>query len=66
VKRKTLAIGVLVAALFLFALYLSRNSSTPPSQEPLATLTAANFASFETAFDKSMEGPRLVLLLSPT
>jgi hypothetical protein len=42
------------------------DSSTPTGQDPLATLTAANFAAFEESFDKSIEGPRLVLLLSPT
>jgi hypothetical protein len=66
VKRKTLATGVTVLVVFLFAVYFSQNSSTPPGQEPLATLTAANFSAFETAFDNSTEGPRLVLLLSPT
>jgi 4-hydroxybenzoate polyprenyltransferase len=66
VKKKTLAIGVAVAALLLVAAYWRMNSSTPPGQEPLATLTTANFVAFEAAFDQSTEGPRLVLLLSPT
>jgi len=66
VKKKSIAIVVAVVALLLAAVYLRMDSSTPPGQEPLATLTAANFAAFEESFDKSMEGPRLVLLLSPT
>jgi hypothetical protein len=66
VKKKTLAIGFAVVALFLVAVYLRMDSSTPPGQDPLATLTTANFAAFEESFDKSIEGPRLVLLLSPT
>ena len=65
-KKKSIAIGATVVVLFLLGAYFSQNSSTPPGQEPLATLSAANFASFEVAFDKSTEGPRLILLLSPT
>jgi hypothetical protein len=66
VKRRTFAIGAAVVALLLLAVYLRMDSSTPPGQDPLATLTTANFATFEESFDKSIEGPRLVLLLSPT
>jgi hypothetical protein len=66
VKKKFFGTGVAVVTLFLVAAYLRMDSSTPPSQEPLATLTTANFAAFEETFDKSTEGPRLVLLLSPT
>ena len=65
-KKKTFAIGIAVVTLLLVAVYLRMDSSTPPGQVPLATLTAANFAAFEESFDKSLEGPRLVLLLSPT
>jgi hypothetical protein len=66
VKKKTFAIGVAAVTLLLVAVYLRMDSSTPPGQEPLATLTSANFAAFEESFDKSTEGPRLILLLSPT
>jgi hypothetical protein len=66
VNKKSFAIGLSLVALFLLVVYLSQNSSTPLGQEPLATLSTANFASFEAAFDKSSEGPRLLLLLSPT
>ena len=65
-KKKTFAVGVLAVMLIFLAVYFGLDSSTPPGQEPLATLTAANFAAFEESFDKSAEGPRLVLLLSPT
>ncbi len=65
-KKKSFAIGLLVVVLFFLAAYFSMDSSTPPGQELLATLTTANFAAFEQAFDKSTAGPRLVLLLSPT
>ncbi|PYU70419.1 MAG: hypothetical protein DMG49_11490 [Acidobacteria bacterium] len=65
-KKKFLGIGVAVVTLLLVVVYLRMDSSTPPGQEPLVTLTAANFAAFQETFDKSIEGPRLVLLLSPT
>ncbi len=65
-NKKLVGIGVVVVTLILAVVYLRIDSSTPPGQEPLATLTAANFASFEAAFDKSTDGPRLLLLLSPT
>jgi hypothetical protein len=66
VNKKTFAIAFAVAALLLLAVYLRMDSSAPPGQDPLGTLTTANFAAFEESFDKSIEGPRLVLLLSPT
>jgi hypothetical protein len=66
VKKKPFAIGVFVVILILLAAYFRLGSSTPPGQEPLATLTTANFVAFEQSFDKSDEGPRLLLLLSPT
>ncbi len=65
-KKRAFAIGVAVVTLLLVAVYLRMDSSTPPGQEPLATLTSTNFAAFEESFDKSTEGPRLILLLSPT
>lgn len=65
-KKLAFAIGVAVVTLLLVAVYLRMDASTPPGQEPLATLTSANFAAFEESFDKSTEGPRLLLLLSPT
>ena len=65
-KKKLPWIGVAVVALLLVVAYLRMDSSAPPGQEPLATLTAANFLVFQETFDRSMEGPRLVLLLSPT
>jgi len=66
VKKKSIAFGVRAMILIFLAVYFMLDSSTPPGQEPLATVTTANFAAFEQAFDKSTEGPRLVLLLSPT
>ena len=65
-KGKSIAIGVLLAAVLAAAAYLWVGSAAPAGQDPLATLTQSNFAEFENSFDKSVEGPRLVLLLSPT
>ena len=65
-NKKKLAVGVALIGLLLAVALLRINSSTPKGQDPLITLTNSNFAAFETAFDRSTEGPRLVLLLSPT
>lgn len=65
-KRNTWAIIVTAAVFVLLALYFGENPLTPSGQEPLTTLSNANFAAFVSAFDKSPEGPRLLLLLSPT
>lgn len=64
--KKQLALGVALIGLLLAVAFLRTDSSTPSGQDPLISLTNSNFASFETAFDKFAEGPRLVLLLSPT
>ena len=39
---------------------------TPQGQKPLFELSKATFNEFESAFDSGSEGPRLVVLLSPT
>ena len=65
-KKTRIALVAVAAILLLGAAYLWLGSSTPVGQEPLTALTAVNFAEFQSAFDKSPEGPRLVLLLSPT
>jgi hypothetical protein len=66
VKRNTWAILVTAAVFILLALYFNQNPSTPSGQEPLTTLSSANFVAFASAFDQSPGGPRLLLLLSPT
>lgn len=65
-KKTSIAVVALAAMMLLGTAYVWFGSSTPAGQEPLTTLTATNFAEFENAFDKSLQGPRLVLLLSPT
>jgi hypothetical protein len=66
VNRKSLAIGFFATLALTAAAYLWIGSAVPPGQEALATLTESNFAEFQNSFDKSVDGPRLVLLLSPT
>lgn len=65
-KKRVVLLGGLGIFLVLAALYLWGPSSVPAGQEPLATLTSANFNEFESAFDRDADVPRLVLLLSPT
>ena len=66
--RKKRIIGlVLAAVLALLAIaYLWGPATVPAGQQPLVTLSSANFAEFEKAFDADAAAPRLLLLLSPT
>ena len=66
VKRSSATIGILALLVLAGAAYLWVGSAAPPGQEPLVTLSQGNFAAFETSFDRSAGGSRLVLLLSPT
>ncbi|HEX8880266.1 MAG TPA: hypothetical protein VF749_09570 [Candidatus Acidoferrum sp.] len=56
------------AAVFLLLaiVYLWGPSKAPPGQQPLLTLSRANFSEFQNAFDARSDAVRLVLLLSPT
>jgi len=66
-KKKRVIGLVLAAALVLLAIaYLWGPSTAPAGQQPLVTLSSANFAEFEKAFDSGADAPRLLLLLSPT
>jgi len=66
VKKKTLFVALPALVLLLAAVYLWGPSSVPPGQQPLDTLSNANFSGFASAFDADPDVPRLVLLLSPT
>jgi len=66
VRKRFITIGIVAAILLLGATYLWVGSATPQGQDPLAALTPSNTTEFEDSFDKSVEGPRVVLLLSPT
>jgi hypothetical protein len=62
-----LAIGLGVCILLLLAIfYLWGPSSVPQGQEPLETLSNASLSDFQKAFDAQTDGPRMILLLSPT
>ena len=65
-KKRVLVVAATAILVLLAAVYLWGPSSVPPGQEPMVTLSSANFSEFENAFDRDSDAPRLVLLLSPT
>jgi hypothetical protein len=65
-KKRALVLAATAILVLLAAVYLWGPSSVPPGQEPMVTLSGANFSEFESAFDRDADVPRLVLLLSPT
>ena len=65
-KRRAIVFALAAVSLLLLVVYFWGPASVPAGQEPLLTLSAANFSEFEKAFDADTEVPRLVLLLSPT
>jgi hypothetical protein len=65
--NKKQAIGLAGCVLLLLAIfYLWGPSAVPAGQEPLLTLSSTNFSDFQKAFDAQADGPRMVLLVSPT
>jgi hypothetical protein len=65
--KRTLTFLVLVAALLFWAASdVWGPSNAPQNQEPLFTLSPADFGEFVAAFDEAADGPRILLLLSPT
>ena len=65
-KKRVIVLPLIAVVLVLAAMYLWGPSSVPAGQEPLVALSNTNFSTFENAFDRDSEAPRLVLLLSPT
>ena len=62
-----LAFGLAVSVLLPLAIFhLWGPSSVPQGQEALVTLSRSSISDFQKAFDAQTDGPRLVLLLSPT
>jgi hypothetical protein len=59
-----IAIGVVVLALGA-RMYLSGHQ-TPAGQPPLANLATTSLDTLKTEFNRSSDGVRLILLLSPT
>jgi len=64
--KRAIVLAVAAVLVLVGVRYLWGPSSVPPDQEPLITLSSANFSEFERAFDADTDIPRLVLLLSPT
>ena len=65
-KKKTICFGIVAAVFLIAAASIWGPSSVPKGQRTLFTLSATNFRAFEKSFDTDSDGPRLVLLLSPT
>ena len=66
-KKKRAVFLALAAVLVLLAIfYVWGPSSVPAGQEPLLKLSTANLSDFQKAFDAEADGPRIILLLSPT
>lgn len=65
-KKKLIALGVVVVAVLLGAMYVWGPGTAPAGQQPLVTLSSENISQFEAAFDSDADMPHLVLLLSPT
>ena len=65
-RRVVIILAVLGAVLAYGSVYLWVPGHTAQGQQPLATLSEASFSEFEAAFDTASDGPRLVLLFSPT
>lgn len=65
-SKRTVFLVAAAIVVLLLAAYLWGPSSVPSGQEPLLTLSRADFSQFENAFDREADVPRLVLLLSPT
>jgi hypothetical protein len=65
-NRRAFVLGIFGVLLLSAGVYLWGPSKTPPAQQPLSILSVASFSEFGAAFDSASDGPRLVLLLSPT
>jgi hypothetical protein len=65
-KKKLVTCLAICVLLLLAIFYLWSPSTVPTGQEPLLTLSSANFSDFQKAFDAQAEGARMVLLVSPT
>ncbi len=65
-KRRTIFILAAAVVLLLAIVYAWGPSSVPAGQQPLVTLSEANWGDFTAAFDADPNVPRMLLLLSPT
>lgn len=64
-RRAILAVVAAIVAL-LAIVYVWGPSSVPAGQQPLVTLSQANWSEFAAAFDADPNVPRMLFLLSPT
>jgi hypothetical protein len=65
--KKKLVVSLATCILLLLAIfYLWGPSAVPAGQEPLRTLSSANFSDFQKWFDAQADVPRIILLVSPT
>jgi hypothetical protein len=65
-KKKLATCLAICVLLLLVIFYLWGPSAVPTGQQALLTLSGANFSDFQKAFDARADGPRMVLLVSPT
>lgn len=66
-KSKRLVVSAIVLVLILLAVfYLWGPGTVPAGQQPLVTLSSANFDEFAKTFDANTAAARLLLLVSPT
>ena len=65
-KRRAILVVVAAVVVLLVIVYIWGPSSVPPGQQPLLTLSQANWNEFAAAFDADPNVPRLLFLLSPT
>ena len=65
-KRFTILLIFLVVLTTFLGWYFGGPSKVPAGQQPLLALSTTNFGEFAKAFDDTADGPRLILLLSPT
>ena len=65
-KRRAILAVVAAIVVLLAIVYVWGPSSVPAGQQPLVTLSQANWSEFAAAFDADPNVPRMLLLLSPT
>lgn len=66
-KTKRIVIFAAVVVLILVAAFFLWGPGTVPAgQQPLVTLSSANFTEFENAFNADSQVPRMLFLASPT
>ena len=65
-KQRVIIYAVVAILIVLAAFYLWGPGTVPAGQQPLVTLSSANFSEFENAFNADAQVPRLLFLASPT